>query len=129
MLDVIVCTLQGRNVISDFSLFTTELDKLFSEVKEIGGGENATQNPHLAKLDRTKFGLSMCSVDGQRFSLGDSDDKAPIQQVVNPLMYAIALTDLGEDLVHKYIGHEPSGFGYDKLVLNTKGLQNSVFIG
>ncbi|KAI6652084.1 glutaminase kidney isoform, mitochondrial isoform 1 precursor [Oopsacas minuta] len=128
VLDVIVSVLQGRNVINDFNLFSDELTKLFDEVKEINGGETVAQNPHLARLDSDKWGMSICSVDGQRFSIGDCDDKVVIQQVVNPLMYAIALTDLGEDLVHSFIGHEPSGFGYDKLMLNTKGLPHNPMI-
>ena len=121
VLDVIVSTFQGRSVINDFNLFAEELTDLFYDVRNIRGGENAGHTPQLARLDPNKFGLSICSVDGQRLFIGDHDDKVTIQQVVNPLMYAIALTDLGEDLVHSFIGHEPSGFGYDKLVLNTKG--------
>ena len=121
VLDVIVSTFQGRSVINDFNLFAEELTDLFYDVKNIRGGENATHTPQLARLDPNKFGLSICSVDGQRLSIGDHDDKVAIQQVVNPLMYAIALTDLGEDLVHSFIGHEPSGFGYDKLMLNHRG--------
>ena len=121
VLDVIVSTFQGRSVINDFNLFTEEMTDLFYDVKNIRGGENASHIPQLARVDPNKFGLSICTVDGQRLSIGDYDDKLPIQQVANPLMYAIALTDLGEELVHSYIGHEPSGFGYDKLMLNTKG--------
>ena len=108
-------------MITDFCEFTNGLKELVNSVKDIQEGQNATHIPQLARADPNKFGLSICSVDGQRFSAGDYDDQVPIQQVVKPLMYGLALTDLGEDLVHKYIGHEPSGFGYAKLMLNNKG--------
>ena len=35
-----------------------------------------------------------------------------------PLTYAIALEQLGAELVHKYIGQEPSGRNFNELVLD-----------
>lgn len=36
-------------------------------------------------------------------------------------MYAIALSELSKDVVHKYVGQEPSGFQYNELVLDLNG--------
>lgn len=35
-----------------------------------------------------------------------------------PLTYGIALDHLGEEVVHKYIGQEPSGRMFNELVLD-----------
>ncbi|KAK2153245.1 hypothetical protein LSH36_303g02022 [Paralvinella palmiformis] len=47
-----------------------------------------------------------------------------IQSACKPLNYALALNDLGSEVVHKHVGHEPSGeafnqikLGYDKDII------------
>lgn len=35
-----------------------------------------------------------------------------------PLTYAIALNELGADVVHRYIGQEPSGRMFNELILD-----------
>ena len=35
--------------------------------------------PQLARASKEKWGISICTVDGQRFSIGDVNDKFTIQ--------------------------------------------------
>ena len=35
--------------------------------------------PQLARVPKEKWGISLCTVDGQRFSIGDVHDKFTIQ--------------------------------------------------
>jgi len=48
-----------------------------------------------------------------------------------PLTYAIALDKLGPDVVHRYVGQEPSGRNFNELILdfNSKytGLDSRIF--
>ena len=44
--------------------------------------------------------MSLCTVDGQRFSLGDHADRFTLQSVSKALIYAIALNELGREKVH-----------------------------
>lgn len=53
--------------------------------------------------------MSICTIDGQRFSIGDVNVPFTLQSCSKPLTYAIALEKLGQDLVHQYVGQEPSG--------------------
>lgn len=40
---------------------------------------------------------------------------------MKPLTYAISVSTLGTDYVHKFVGKEPSGLRYNKLSLNEEG--------
>lgn len=44
-----------------------------------------------------------------------------LQSCVKPLTYAISVSTLGTDYVHKFVGKEPSGLRYNKLSLNEEG--------
>lgn len=44
-----------------------------------------------------------------------------LQSCVKPLKYAVAVSELGTERVHQYVGKEPSGLRYDKLSLNDEG--------
>ena len=57
-------------------------------------------------------------MDGQRFSIGDTRIPFTIQATGKPINYAIALSELGSEVVHKYVGQEPSGRMFNELVLD-----------
>ena len=56
-----------------------------------------------------------------RHSVGDIAIPVCLQSTSMPLMYAFALRDLGEEVVHKYIGQEPSGGSFNELKLDSNG--------
>lgn len=64
------------------------------------------------------WGVSVCTIDGQRFSIGDTSIPFTLQSCSKPLTYAIALDRLGQELVHQYVGQEPSGRNFNELVLD-----------
>ena len=55
-----------------------------------------------------------------RLSLGDVTDTFCLQSVSMPLSYALALNDLGDQFVHRYLGQEPSGGHYNEIKLDHK---------
>ena len=74
-------------------------------------------------------------MDGQRHSRGHAEDKFTLQSVAKPLIYAIALNELGRDVVHRwgggggcpatapmfccrYVGMEPSGRKFNDMELD-----------
>ncbi|KAM3935201.1 glutaminase liver isoform, mitochondrial isoform 2-T2 [Leptodactylus fuscus] len=77
--------------------------------------------PQLAKMSPDHWGVSLCTVDGQRYSVGDTDVPLCLQSCVKPLKYAIAVNDLGTSYVHQYVGKEPSGLRFNKMSLNLQG--------
>lgn len=64
------------------------------------------------------WGVSICTIDGQRFSIGDVNVPFTLQSCSKPLTYAIALDQLGEEVVHRYVGQEPSGRNFNELILD-----------
>lgn len=64
------------------------------------------------------WGVSVCTIDGQRFSIGDTSIPFTLQSCSKPLTYAIALDRLGQEVVHQYVGQEPSGRNFNELVLD-----------
>ena len=37
-------------------------------------------------------------------------------------MYSMVLDELSPDVVHQYVGHEPSGLSFNKISLDYKGI-------
>jgi len=60
----------------------------------------------------------MCTVDGQRYSIGDTNVPFTFQSSGKPVNYAIALNTLGTETVHSFVGQEPSGRMFNELVLD-----------
>ncbi|XP_052531760.1 glutaminase kidney isoform, mitochondrial isoform X3 [Tympanuchus pallidicinctus] len=105
-------------VIPDFMSFTSHIDELYESAKKQSGGKVADYIPQLAKFSPDLWGVSLCTVDGQRHSIGDTKVPFCLQSCVKPLKYAIAVNDLGTEYVHRYVGKEPSGLRFNKLFLN-----------
>ncbi|XP_029450678.1 glutaminase liver isoform, mitochondrial isoform X2 [Rhinatrema bivittatum] len=108
-------------VIPDFQEFTGHVDRLYEHAQKQVGGRVADYIPQLAKFKPNYWGVSLCTVDGQRHSVGDTKIPFCLQSCVKPLKYAIALSDLGTDYIHRYVGKEPSGLKFNKLSLNDQG--------
>ncbi|RHY34744.1 hypothetical protein DYB32_000683 [Aphanomyces invadans] len=64
-------------------------------------GHIATYIPQLANVDPEKFGMALCTVDGQS--------------------YCLAVEELGVDKVHFHMGCEPSGLRFNDLSLLDRG--------
>jgi glutaminase len=120
--------LTGQMVIPNFEEFCGELKQIFDKAALNQAGKLADYIPQLESVDPAKFALSICSVDGQRFALGDADDVFCVQSCSKPITYCLALEEHGEETVHKYVGTEPSGKTYNELTLNSKGLPHNPMI-
>uniref|UniRef100_A0A8C7LA97 glutaminase n=1 Tax=Oncorhynchus kisutch TaxID=8019 RepID=A0A8C7LA97_ONCKI len=108
-------------VIPDFVSFASEIDALYENAKNLGGGQVADYIPQLARFSPDLWAVSICTVDGQRHTAGDTKVPFCLQSCVKPLKYAIAVHDHGTEYVHRFIGKEPSGLRFNKLFLNEEG--------
>ncbi|XP_033731400.1 glutaminase kidney isoform, mitochondrial-like, partial [Pecten maximus] len=74
--------------------------------------------PQLARYSPDYWGVSVCTVDGQRHSIGDINTPFCLQSVSKPLTYSMILNELGPEIVHQYVGHEPSGHPFNMICLD-----------
>ncbi|CAG0918944.1 unnamed protein product [Notodromas monacha] len=105
-------------VIPEFIHFTKHIEDCYRKCSDIKDGKNASYIPQLAKMNSDYWGISVCTVDGQRFSLGDFNVPFTMQSTSKVLTYVVAHSELGSEQIHKYIGQEPSGRMFNELVLD-----------
>lgn len=113
-------------IIPDWAGFTKHIEDFYWKCKTNTEGKVASYIPQLARMNPEYWGVSVCTIDGQRFSIGDTTTPFTLQSCSKPLTYAIALESLGQEVVHQYVGQEPSGRNFNELVLdhNSKFLTN-----
>eukprot|EP00762_Andalucia_godoyi_P005027 ANDGO_01371.mRNA.1 Putative glutaminase 3 len=120
--------LHGLLVIPDWSAFTADIADIANRVAGNKSGDVARYIPQLARVNPEQFGVSVCSVDGQRFSVGQSNVPFCVQSCSKVITYCMALEEHGEETVHKHIGREPSGRNFNELVLNKDKLPHNPYI-
>jgi glutaminase len=120
-LDIITKVYTDNFCIKDFENFSNEILLLYKSIKEKNhDGNVASYIPQLAKVPGDLWGISVCTIDGQTYSVGDTNVDFSIQSCCKIINYCIAYEQHGE-LVHKYVGKEPSGVTFNALTLDNKG--------
>lgn len=105
-------------VVPDFLGLTKDIEEIYWKCKSNTDGKVASYIPQLARVNPEFWGVSVCTIDGQRFSIGDTNIPFTLQSCSKPLTYAIALEKMGQEVVHQYVGQEPSGRNFNELVLD-----------
>ena len=120
--------LQGNLAVPDFGRFRAKIEHIYHEARENRDGQVAEYIPQLARVDPDLFGVGICTVDGQRFSIGDSQEEFCVQSCCKPVSYCLALEEHGPDEVHRYVGREPSGRIFNELALGDDGKPHNPMI-
>lgn len=110
----------GGLVVPCFDQLKQTVVSIFEDMKDNKKGVVADYIPQLARVNPSKFGVSICTVDGQMFSLGDSQEYFSIQSICKPINYLLALEECGEDVVHRHVGREPSGHSFNEITLDSQ---------
>lgn len=106
------------------------LNEVYSEVLAMNlEGKVSNSIPELSKIDPSKFGIHLTTLEGNDFGVGDSSERFSIQSVSKPLTLAMAFSKLGEK-VWKRVDVEPSGDPFNSLVQleYEKGIPRNPFI-
>jgi glutaminase len=82
------------------------------------GGAVADYIPELGKADPSHFGISLATIDGHVYEVGDTGIPFTIQSMSKPFVFALALDTLGAARVESAIGVEPSGDAFNSIRLN-----------
>ena len=125
---VIEQALQGRLVIPNFRGFTDDIKAIYDETMKFTGGHVADYIPQLGRVDPEQYGISLCTIDGQRLSLGDANTDFCVQSTCKPINYCLSLEENVTERVHQHVGREPSGRGFNDLALNHEGRPHNPMI-
>jgi len=107
----------GELRIPDFTHFCNIIEEVYKEVLPNTSGANASYIPQLAEVDPDQFAISVTTVDGQHFSVGDANTQFCIQSCSKPISYLMALKKFGTEYVHRHVGTEASGQKFNQMVL------------
>ena len=115
-------------IIRDFPQFTKNINDIYDLTDYDNKGHVADYIPQLKRVDPDQYGVSVCTIDGQRYNIGDTNVDFSVQSCCKPINYGIALEIMSEDNVHNYVGREPSGQSFNELTLNKEGKPHNPLI-
>jgi glutaminase len=96
------------------------LQELHARLHRVTDGSIASYIPELARARPEWFGLSIATLDGHIYGVGDWDLQFTIQSVSKPFVYALALADRGVDAVHNCVGVEPTGDSFNSITIDAE---------
>ena len=85
------------------------LQDVLAAYESVTDGALADYIPELAAVDPDRFGIALASVRGHAYSAGDDELAFTIQSSSKPFVYALAIGELGSEVVERHVGFEPSG--------------------
>src|ERR1700722_9149573 len=88
-----------------------------TEFREDNSGAVADYIPELKKANPSLFAVSLATIDGHVYEVGDCDVPFTIQSISKPFVFALALELLGAERVEAVVGVEPSGDAFNPIRL------------
>jgi glutaminase len=98
------------------SPFRIVLDGLYEKYRTLRDGNVADYIPELAKADPDWFAISVATVDGQTFDVGQFQQPFTIQSVSKPFVYGMALEQHGREAVLEKVWVEPTGDVFNSII-------------
>jgi glutaminase len=93
------------------------LARSHADVLADDSGALADYIPELTKADPRHCGISLATIDGHVYEVGDSAVPFTIQSISKAFVFALALETLGAEHVEAVIGVEPSGEAFNSIRL------------
>jgi glutaminase len=110
----------GSSFRISYSIFSLSLSSLASSLFR-------ADIPQLAKVNPEFFGVAVCTIDGQRFSVGDVQVPFCVQSCSKVVTYAIAQSLHGPNKVHQHVGVEPSGRAFNQMCLDERNHDADIY--
>lgn len=106
------------------------LEQIYKDASsKIGQGQVAQYIPALADVDPNQFGVAICDVKGNVYSIGDANIPFSIQSISKVYSLTLAMQRLGNKVWDR-VGTEPSGLPFNSLVQleHEQGVPRNPFI-
>lgn len=126
--DLLERVISGQLIIPSFRQFCSELEEIYHQVGSIKDGNKANYIPSLQKQNEEWWGVSICTIDGQVWSIGDIEIPFTLQSTVKPLKYGMVIEDLGKSTTDQHVGHEPSGREFNAVCFDAKNRPHNPMI-
>ncbi len=92
------------------------LDRIEHQARHyFGQGRVADYIPALARVPAARFGMAICTTEGELYRCGDADEPFSIQSISKAFTLAMAQQRYGDELWRR-VGKEPSGNAFNSLV-------------
>lgn len=98
----------------------TYLNELHARYAGLNEGAVADYIPELALAKPEWFGITLTTLDGRVFDVGDCERTFTIQSISKPLVYGLALEDHGREHVNSKVSVEPTGEAFNAIVLDER---------
>jgi glutaminase len=117
---IIERALQGDLAVppKEFGDIVEVINEIHADLLDDRTGEVADYIPTLRDADPDKFGIAICTADGQMYSIGDTTVPFSAQSTSKVFNLAMAYEELGPDAVHQLVGVEQSGGVFNDPVLS-----------
>lgn len=91
------------------------VQQAYEQVKSNTDGKNADYIPFLANIDKNLFGISVCLLDGQTITMGDTDYAFGIESVSKVHTAILILQQYGAQKVLEMIGADATGLPFNSI--------------
>jgi glutaminase len=104
---------------SFYSTIVKHVDEIYESLKDNTEGDVASYIPQLKKVNPDLFGISINTIIGESYDIGDTDIDFCLQSASKPILYCIARQlHRTNNIIHNHVGYEPSGRRFNAFVLN-----------
>ena len=92
------------------------VQQAYEQVKGNTGGKNADYIPYLAQIDKNLFGISVCLLNGETITGGDTEYRFGIESVSKVHTAILALRQYGAQKVLDMIGADATGLPFNSII-------------
>jgi glutaminase len=100
----------------DATAIKQALENAHARYENLEEGANADYIPALAEVDPNLFGISIVTVDGQVYNIGNVDFEVSIQSISKVFTMALAMEDHGVDAIFDNMGVDATGQVFNSIV-------------
>ncbi len=92
------------------------LHHLYAKYLPLTEGQIYVSEPDLVEIDPNWFSICIVTVDGQVYTVGNSEKSFLIQSISKVFAYGMALEDHGRDYILTKVDVEPTGDAYNSII-------------
>lgn len=114
-LTLINAQVEKSPVAPDYNKLQQIIEEAYNQFVNDSAGVPADYIPELARVNPDLFGISVVTVDGRVFSIGDVEHCFSIQSISKVFTLAMVMEQLGQQAILEKLGAEPTGLPFNSV--------------